>query len=375
LWHAALGGVLATLLTGCSAGAHASSDDGAPSTAAVDHEEDGGRLHVDHPDRFPIVAATSHPSAPTLTVTGVVSPDVSRAVPVVSLASGRVVDVRVRLGDRVKAGQLLLRIHSADASSAMADYKKAQADAALARAQLERAQALFDRGAIARKDLEVAVDTSAKAAVDAANSLERLRVLGVNPNGDEGSIVDITAPASGVITEQNIANAAGVKTLDNSPNLFTISDLSRVWVVCDVFQNDLPGIQVGDQADVRLAAYADKELHGRIDDIGAVLDPALRTAKVRVEVANPGLLRVGMFVTATIHGRHADTRTVVPASAVLHLHDRDWVYVPDTDGAFERREVSAGGELPGGLQELMSGLAPGERIVANALVFQNTVEQ
>jgi cobalt-zinc-cadmium efflux system membrane fusion protein len=183
------------------------------------------------------------------------------------------------------------------------------------------------------------------------------------------------APVSGVITEQNVTNAGGVKSLDNSPNLFTISDLSRVWIVCDVYENDLQAVRVGDAANIHLAAYPDRVLSGRISNIGAVLDPAIRTAKVRIEVANPGLLRVGMFVTATFRGQTKQTRAVVPASAILHLHDREWVYVPAAPGRFRRVEVIGGDALPGNLQEVVSGLQPGQQVVSNALVLQNTVEQ
>jgi len=166
-----------------------------------------------------------------------------------------------------------------------------------------------------------------------------------------------------------------VKTLDNSPNLFTISDLSHVWIVCDVYENDLPAVRVGDTAEIHLTAYPDRVLKGRISNISAVLDPNIRTAKVRIEVGNPGVLRVGMFVTAMFHGQTKQQRAVVPASAILHLHDRDWVYVSAENGAFRRQEVVAGQMLPGNLQELVSGVQPGLRVVSSALQFQNTVEQ
>ncbi len=367
--------VCTIVVAGCTARGNTDSASGAPPPAVVDHEGDAGTIHVDHPDHFPLSTATAHDAAPELTVTGVVNPDVSRAVPVVSLASGRVVDLRVRIGDRVRKGQLLLRIQSTDVAAAFSDYRKAVADRALAESQLERAKALLERGAIARKDEEVAEDTAAKARVDVENATERLRVLGADANRPPTPIVDVVAPAAGVITEQNITNAAGVKSLDNSPNLFTISDLSHVWIVCAVYENDLRTVQIGDTADIHLAAYPERVLKGRISNIGAILDPTIRTAKVRIEVGNPGLLRIGMFVTATFRGRSTETRAVVPAAAVLHLHDRDWVYVPVGSDRFERREVVGGQMLPNGMQELRSGLRPGERVVANALVFQNTVEQ
>jgi membrane fusion protein, heavy metal efflux system len=363
------------LVADCSA--HGSTDpaSGAPPHATVDEEGDGNVVHVDHPDRFPLATAVVHSAAPELSVTGVVSPDVSRAVPVLSLSSGRVVDLRARLGDQVHQGQLLLRIQSADVSAAFSDYRKAVADEALARSQLDRAKALYDRGAIAQKDLEVSQDTENKAVVDVETTAEHLRVLGTDPSRTPSAIVDILAPVSGVITEQNVTNAAGVKTLDNSPNLFTISDLSHVWIVCDVYENELGTVRLGDTADIHLTAYPDRVLTGRISNIGTILDPSIRTAKVRIEVDNPGLLRVGMFVTAIFRGQSKESRAAVPASAILHLHDREWVYVPIGPGRFQRVEVVSGTSLPGNMQELVSGLQPGQSVVSNALVLQNTVEQ
>jgi cobalt-zinc-cadmium efflux system membrane fusion protein len=348
----------------------------APNTVIVDQEGDGESLHVDHPERFALTTATQVAAAPTLTVTGVVSPDVSRAVAVVSLASGRVVDLHVRLGDRVEKGQLLLRIHSADVAAAQTDYRKARTDEELARTQLERASDLFELGAIAKKDLEIARDLAAKAALDVESTAERLRVLGVDPaNAAPSGLIDIMAPVSGVVSEQNVTTAAGVKTLDNSPNLLTISDLSHVWIVCDVYENDLPAVKVGDSAEIRFVAYPDKSLTGRISDISPILDPNIRSGKVRIEVINPGMLRVGMFVTAVFHEHSADVHAVVPAAAVLHLHDRDWVYVPAGNGRFQRREVISGSMHAGKLQELASGLPPGTQVVANALVLQSSLEQ
>ncbi len=366
--------ISAVWLIGCGVSGHTDPAAGAPPPASVEHDGDTS-IEVKHPEQFPLATATAHDAAPELTVTGVVDPDVSRAVPVVSLASGRVVEMRARLGDAVRKGQLLLRIQSADVAAAFAEYRKAVASETLACTQLERAKALFDRGATAKKDLEVAQDTEDKAVVDVETAAERLRVLGVDAGRPPSGIVDIVAPVSGVITEQNITNAGGVKSLDNSPNLFTISDLSHVWIVCDVYENDLPAVRVGDTANIRLSAYPDRTMTGRIGNIGSSLDPAIRTAKVRVEVANPGLMRIGMFVTATFHGQSTEQHAVVPAAAILHLHDREWVYVPVRDARFERREVVAGPMLPGHMQELRSGLKPGERVVSNALVLQNTVEQ
>jgi cobalt-zinc-cadmium efflux system membrane fusion protein len=159
-----------------------------------------------------------------------------------------------------------------------------------------------------------------------------------------------------------------------SPNPFTISDLSSVWILCDVYENDLADVHVGEQAEIRLNAYPDKVFKGVINNVGPILDPNLRTAKVRIEVPNPGLMHLGMFVTATFRGQRKETHAAVPSAAILHLHDNDWVYVPAQNNQFRRVQVTGGDMLPGDMQEV-SGIAPGQQVVANALAFQNTVEQ
>jgi cobalt-zinc-cadmium efflux system membrane fusion protein len=345
----------------------------APPAAKVEHEEDVNVVKVDHPEQFPLAAAVAYASTSQLSATGTVNPDISRTVPVISMATGRVVEIHARLGDTVKKGQLLLRVQSADLSAAFSDYRKAVTDEQLARTQLERSKLLYNKGAVSLNDLQISQDTEDKARVDVENTTERVRVLG----GDidhPGAIVEIRAPVSGVITDQQVTTAAGVAGL-SSPNPFTISDLSNVWILCDVYENDLASVHVGETAEIRLNAYPDKIFNGRINNVGPVLDPSLRAAKVRIEVRNPGLLRVGMFVTATFHGQKKETRARVPASAILHLHDRDWVYVPAGDKKFRRVEVVAGSSLPNSMQEILSGLQPGQQVVTNALVLQNTVEQ
>jgi cobalt-zinc-cadmium efflux system membrane fusion protein len=364
----------ALLLTGCDSKVEADAKAEAPPPARVEREGDANLVKVDHPEQFHLATAGQQDSAPQLDVTGSVNPDVSRNIPVISLASGRVVEIHARIGDTVTKGQLLMRVQSSDISQAFSDYRSAVADEVLARAQLDRSKLLYEKGAIAQKDLEVADDTEAKAKITVENASERIRVLGADIN-HPSAIVDIQAPVSGVIVEQNVTAAAGVKTLDNSPNLFTIADLSEVWVVCDVYENDLPFIHLNEYADIHLNAYPNQVLKGRIDNIGPILDPNIRTAKVRLEVSNPGMLRLGMFVTATFHGLKKELHATVPADAILHLHDRDWVYVPAEGGQFRRLEVVSGKTLPGKQQEIISGLHAGQQVVANALVLENTVEQ
>src|SRR5216684_400807 len=345
----------------------------APPPVKVESEQDLNVFQMDHPEQSPLATAVAHDSASQLTVTGTVNPDISRSVPVISIATGRVVEIHARLGDTVKKGQLLLRVQSADMSAAFSDYRKAVADEKLARIQFERAKLLYDKGAISLNDFQTAEDVENKAQVDVENTTERLRVLGGSID-HPAAILDIRAPVSGVITDQQVTNAAGVAGL-GSPNPFTISDLSYVWIVCDVYENDLPSVHVGETAEIHLNAYPNHAFTGRINNVLPVLDPTLRTAKVRIEVRNPGLMRVGMFVTAAFHSQKKETHALVPATAILHLHDRNWVYVPAGDKKFRRVEVVDGQMLPGSMQEVISGIKPGVQVVQNALVFQNTVEQ
>jgi cobalt-zinc-cadmium efflux system membrane fusion protein len=364
---------LSLLLVGCGGNSEKNTAAEAPPSSPVVQEQDPNLIVVDNPDHFPLAAAVEHAAASSLRVTGTVAPDISRTVPVISLASGRVVEILARLGDTVQKGQLLMRVQSADIAQAYSDYRKSQADLILANTQYERAKELYQHGAIALNDLQVAQDMADKAKVDVETSAEHLKVLG-SPLDHPSGVVDIRAPVSGVITDQQVTNAAGVQGL-SSTNPFTISDLSHVWILCDVYENDLPNVRLGESAEITLNAYPGHVITGRISNIGAVLDPTVRTAKVRIEVGNPDmLLRPGMFVTATFHGLKKEKHVAVPASAILHLHDRDWVFAPTGDGKFKRVEVKSGEMLPDHMQELLSGLQPGQQVVADALALQNTVD-
>ena len=344
----------------------------APPPAQVEREQDGGTVQVDHPDQVPLVTATARNSRPELVVTGVVTPDVSRNVPVVTLASGRIVEIRARLGDAVKKDDVLLKVRSNDVSGGYSDYRKAVADEQLARTQFERAKDLYAHSVISLNDLQVAQDAAEKARVDVETTAEHLRLLGSDPNVPN-SIVEIRAPISGVITDQQVTDSASVQPF--GPNPFTISDLSSVWIVCDVHEDQLASVRLGDAADIRLNAYPGQLFKGTVSNIGAILDPNLRTAKMRIEVRNPGIMRLGMFVTATFRGQKQVTRTVIPSTAILHLHDADWVFAITPDRKFQRLEIVAGNSLPGDLQEVVSGLLPGAQVVRNALTLQNMVDQ
>jgi cobalt-zinc-cadmium efflux system membrane fusion protein len=348
---------------------------GAPPEAKVVTFSDPSLFSVDHPEQFPLVAATEHAATSELVVTGTVTPDVSRSVPVVSLASGRAIAVKTRLGDTVQKGQLLMTIRSDDVSGGYSTYKMAVADEVLARAQYERARDLYEHGAYALNDVQVAQDTEDKAKVAVETSAEHLRLLGNDPD-KMNSMVDILAPTSGIVTDQQVTTGSLVQAY-STPYPFTISDLSTIWVVCDVYENDLATVHLGDQAEIRLNAYPDKMFRGRVSNIGSVMDPNIRTAKVRIEVENPGFMRLGMFTRATFRGQTREMHTIVPASAVMHMHDRDYVFVPAPGNKFRRMEV-VGGDLlqeDTNLQEIKSGIEPGQQVVTNALVLDHVLGQ
>jgi cobalt-zinc-cadmium efflux system membrane fusion protein len=365
---------LASLLAlgGCGKGQGDVAAQEAPPPQQVIQGVDVTLFSVEHPEQYPPITATRYDAPSQLVATGVVVPDISRSVPVITLASGRVVDVRARLGDTVQKDQVLLRVRSDDVAVGFDAYRKAVADELLARKQLDRTKDLYEHGAMAQQDLEVAQDNEDDAKTTLETATEHLRFLGNDPDKPNG-IVDIIAPISGVITDQEITNAASVQAY-SSPNPFTISDLSNVWIVCDVYESDMSSVRLGEIADIKLNAYPDRMIKGKVSNIGAILDPNIRTAKIRIEVLNPGqIMRPGMFATATFYSLDKKTYTVVPSSAILHLHDRDWVFIP-TQRKFRRIQVTGGALLPNNMQEILSGLQPGQQVVSNAGTIQNAID-
>ena len=360
---------LAPLLAACLAGSMSCSNDTKAAATRTEVTLEAGVYDVDRPDLFKLAEVESRNLPDVLRANGSVTPDVSRTIRVTSLGSGRVVDLRARLGDRVHRGQILLRISSSDLATAMADYQKAQADEILSRKALERAQLLSSRGALAEKDTQLAQDTEDKAKIDLQTAEQRVHILGGDP-AQAGPLIELRAPVSGTIVEQNVSGFEGVKSLDNTPNLFTIADLSMVWILCDVYENDLGIVGIGDAAEIRLNAYPDQIFRGVVQDISRVLDPNTRSAKVRVVLRNPhGSLRPGMFAVATFRSRRSRPRLVVPGTAILRLQDRDWIFRKEGDQRFRRVEVHALGEAGSGMVQVQDGLKPGDQIIATALDF------
>jgi cobalt-zinc-cadmium efflux system membrane fusion protein len=344
-----------------------------PVSAPVVTTGDMALVSVEKPDQFPLVTAQAYEAAPTLNVTGTVFPDIAREVPVISLASGRVVDIKARLDDHVHKGQLLLKVQSPDSTNAFDIYEKAVNDERMNNKAYVRAKDLFEHGAISLGMLEQVEDAENDSLADLKAAEETLDTLGVDRK-HPSPVVPVYSPISGVIVQQNVTNAAAAGvTYSGSATAFTVADLSSVWIICDVFENDIPKLALGQIAKVKLNAYPDRLLTGHISDIGPVLDPAIRTAKVRIEVANPGILKMGMFVTATFESLRKDHYALVPAPSVLHLHDRDWVFVPAGGKQFRRVEVKAG-QMVGDNQAILAGIEAGQEVVSNVLQLEATLE-
>jgi membrane fusion protein, heavy metal efflux system len=341
----------------------------------VELAPDRNVITVANPERFSVSRAVVRRESDQILANGVVAADVSRTYPVSALSSGRVVDMKARLGDDVKKGQLLLTMSSPDMALVISDYQKFRATEALTKTQLDRAQLLYSHGAMAHKEVEVAEDTYYKAKIDEQTAEERIRILGGDPQ-HLSPLIDIHAPVAGTIIEQNVTSAAGVKSLDNAPSLFTIADLSNVWVLCDVYENDLARVRVGDRAEIELNAYPNRRLAGVVANISKLLDPNTRAAKVRIELANAaGILRPNMFASVHFVSQGAENRTVIPASAILRLQDRDWVFVKLNDKQFRRTEVQAGPVNPDKTQRVLHGLRAGEPVVSDALTFDREVQK
>ena len=373
---AAFGAVCLTLVA-CKGKKEFNPADGAPPAAQTAEPGDTSVIKIDKSERFPLIRTSSQQVVRGINVTGSVNPDVSREIPVLSLANGRVVALHVGLGDMVHKGELVMDVQSPDASTAFDTYIKTVHAEHLTTVTLDRDKLLYDKGAIPQSQLQVAQTAEDDAKSDLTAAEQQLRILGVDKD-HPSETVKIYAPATGTIISQNVtaSGAAGI-TYAGAAGTLLIADLSHVWFICDVYENDLAQIRMGQHADIRLNAFPGKVFSGAVSDIGAALDPSIRTAKVRIQVPNPGnQLRIGLFGTATLSGGHADTVVVIPANAALQLHDKAFVFVPaNAAGTFRRLEIKTGRTLEGNMLEVLSGLSEGQQVVSNALDLQNTADQ
>lgn len=318
--------------------------------------------------------------------TGTVKPDETRIANVHSAGRGRINQVYVRLGDRVEAGQPLLRYDNVELGevlgqyvAALAELERSKSAAEVARQALERARSLVNLGAIAKAELERreaefqnVLSESERRRAEAAQLEEKLHRFGMTDSEIEkleprtgadyhrqASYSVLRAPCAGVITS---FNAAPGESVDRPDELMTIADLRTVWVQADVFEKDLRLVREGSTAEVRVGAHPDQLFKGKVTYVADVLDPYTRTAKVRIEVPNPdNLLKVEMFATVRIATDVARPALMVPAEAVHKLDDQMAAFVKLENG-FERRNLQLGPRI-GEWVTVVEGLKEGESVV------------
>ncbi len=327
-------------------------------------------IEIPHPEDFPVVKADSRMLPEELAANGVIAPDIGRTVAINVLGGGRVVEIHAKLGDSVKKGQLLLKMHSPDLANATAVLKQARANELLAQRQYDRYKFLYENGEIvAQKELHSVENALIDAKADTENAVTQVKLLNGNPK-HPSAYIELRAPIDGTIVEQNVALGATVKSMDTTPSLFTIADLSTVWLLCDIYENNLAQISLGYHAKIRFNAYSDRIFLGKVSNISSILDPQTRNAKVRIELDNPeGILRPGMFATATLVSESKTPQIVIPSSALFRMHEKYWVFFPRGGNKFQRAEVQAGAMQSDGYQQISTGLQTGEEIVANPLLL------
>ncbi len=309
-----------------------------------------------------------------LRLPGTVAYNQFRTTPVISQVNGPITRIVAAPGQKVKAGEVLAYISSPDFAGARATYLKARSAFQLADKNYARAQDLYAHHAIAERDLLQAESDRTQAQADLQNSEQALRIMGVRnfdtlDKGLAAADLPVLAPISGEVVERLAEPGQVVQA--GQTQCFTISDMSTVWVLLNVYQSDLAYVRAGDRVVIETGAYPDK-FQGKISYIGAALNPDTRTLQARVGTANPGeKLKKDMYVTALVQTGDIKDTLAVPDAAILHdAENHPFVYVASAahPNQFERRLVSLG-EAADGRTQVTAGLHPGERVVGDGSLF------
>ena len=311
-----------------------------------------------------------------LRVTGTIQPIDSRVAKVRPLAKGRITEVLVKVGDRVTANQILANFENIEAGELSSQYQAAEADLERAKVQLatakkqaERNRRLAEIGAVPQKDVELsqseqeALEAELKGKEHLIEGIAaRLRVFGGNDSLSGSPTVKIRSPFAGVVTKAAVSPG---ELINADSELFQVADLSRVWVQAEVYEKDLGRLRLGQSAFIRVDTYPNETFAGTVSYVGDILDAQTRTAKVRSEVANPGIkLKLDMFATVDVPTTFSRSAIAVPARAIQHVEGKPAVFVRKADTKFELREVKTGNTVDGKV-EIVSGLSEGEGVVTN----------
>jgi cobalt-zinc-cadmium efflux system membrane fusion protein len=319
--------------------------------------------------RLTISPASADSIEPKLALPGTVESDPARTATVIPQLSGRVIDLKVRLGDRVVKGQLLAVLDSADLTQAYDDYDKAAVAFQLSEKNLGRQQEQSKIGVTSDRDLDQAKSDNAQAEAEYTRTRARLKILDAS-TGSRGPSRRLTvrAPVGGSITALSVTPGSTIN--DPTQPLMTIADLSTVWVTAMVPEKDIGTVAKGQDADVRLVAYPDRPLHGKVLFVGDVIEPDSRRNKIRIAFANADYaLKPNMFATVTLVGP-TQSRVVLPSSSLLMNNDRTSVFVATAPWTFERRTVEP--QLEDGPSVVIrSGVAAGEQVVVKGGILLN----
>jgi membrane fusion protein, heavy metal efflux system len=330
-----------------------------------------------------VVAAEKSKVPRVLRLTGAVAFNAFKTTPVFSAVGGPVQEILAEPGQRVHTGQTLLTVTSPDYSAARSAYMKARTAFQLADKNFDRAKDLLEHKAIAERDLQQAESDRAQAQADMQSSEDALRALGIRDpeamlkeNPKSTSQIPVPAPAGGQVVERLVG--PGQLLQAGATQCFTISDMSTVWVLVNVYQNDLAYVRIGDVVEITTDAYPDV-FHGKISYIADALDPNTRTLQARIVTENPGYkLKKDMYVTATVRaGALANAITVPDASVLRDTENQAFVYVQQGNNQFGRRLVKAG-DSQNGRTLIQSGLNEGEHVIGDGslfLQFQNSLQQ
>ncbi len=356
-----------------------SSQAAAPSNSS---SEAGFTVPQDQMAHVEIVTIEPSSLTRTLRLTGTVAFNGFDTTPVITQVSGPVTRILAVPGQLVRVGEPLLYVASPDYSQARATYLKAKDTYGVADKEYARSEDLYNHHALSQHDLLAAESTRTQAMADLQSSEQALRVLGFHDPQEalkmSGSPdIPVLAPIAGEIVERLVAPGQVIQS--GSTQAFTISNTSTVWVLANVYQQDLPYVRVGDQVAISADSYPGQEFHGKISYVAPALDPATRTLQARIVVKNPReMLKKDMYVTAQVQAaRIANAITVPNASVLRDAENQPFVYVVTGTDQFGRRGVSIG-ETNQGRTEITSGLSPGERIVADGslfLQFANSLQQ
>jgi membrane fusion protein, heavy metal efflux system len=356
---------LALVLSGCDtskpdASAQTADKQAANKAPSRDHdhanEKPGAEKHDTHEEPLKlseeeiraagiqVQAVTEQAVHGQITATASVQANQDRLAHIQPRVAGRVVKVNANLGDQVRAGQTLAVLDSIELGEAQSAYRQAESEAALARAGFERAERLIGEQIIPQKDYLRARAEYEKARTALRSATEKLRLLGVSPGKDSGSTFPLSSPFIGTVIEKD---AVLGELIQPDKSLFTVADLSVVWIEADLYEKDLGRIAPGGEAHVSVAAYPDETYSGRVTYISSTADKETRTVKARIEVANPeGRLKPGMFASVALDASTAVKALAVPDEAVVLMEGKPTVFVQE-HGGFEPRTVTLGDKLQG----------------------------